>query len=111
MIQKSKRLTSLVRVLRQNKQVVLTSILLGVLGDILLIKDDSDLRIFGLLGLYFASILFYKIKSRFTFAICLIILAVMYIAFILSGTSEQTEKAAVWLFFFMLIGIIQQLRE
>jgi len=96
---------------RNNKPVVLPIIFLGILADILFIKGNSDLRIFGILGLYVAAAFLYKFKSRLTFLLALVLLGVMFAEFIFTGTSESTEKAAVWLFFFLLIGIIQQWKE
>lgn len=96
---------------KNNKPVVLSVIFLGILIDILFIKGSSDIRMFGILGIYVISIFFYKLKSRLTFLFSLILLGVMFAGFILAGTSENTEKAAVWLFFLLLIGIIQQWKE
>lgn len=102
------RLSSL---LRENKEVILTFILLTILADIFLMGASSDFRIFGILGLYIASILFYRLGSRLTFSFSLVLLGGMFVSFIFTGASESTEKAAVWLFFFLLTGIIQQLKE
>lgn len=97
--------------LLENKKVILTIITLVIIADIFLIKENSDIRIFVILAVYIASILFYRLKSKFTFLLCFLILASMYVEFVVSGTSEGTEKAAVWFFFFLLIGIVQQFRE
>lgn len=96
---------------KDNKPVVVFAVLLGVLVDPLFIKGNSDLRIFAILGLYVAAISFYELKSRLTFLFGFVLLGVMFVEFIFTGTSESTEKAAVWLFFFLLIGIIQQWKE
>lgn len=96
---------------KNNKPVVLSVIFLGILADTLFIKGNSDLRIFGFLGVYVAAISFYKLKSRLTFLLGLVLLGAMFVEFIFTGTSESTEKTAVWLVFFLLIGIIQQWRE
>ena len=97
--------------LQRGKQVVLTTIFLGICADILFLKESSDLRIFALLGIYIASIVFYKLSSRFTYILSLFVLVIMYIEFLLTGASENTEKAAVWLFFLMGTGLVQQLKE
>lgn len=97
--------------LKNNKPAILSVIFLSIISDIVFIKENSDLIIFGILGLYIGAILFYKLKSRLTFILALFLLGVMYIKFIFSGTSESTEKAAVWLFFFLLIGIAQAWKE
>lgn len=96
---------------RKNKLVVLTILLLGVVGDIFFISGSSDLRIFSIITLYVIGIWLYKLNSRIIFLLCLVLLGIMFIEFLLSGTSERTEKAAVWLVLFLAIGIIQQWRE
>lgn len=98
-------------VLLQGKQVVLTTVFLGICTDILFLKKSSDLRIFALLGVYIASIIIYKLSSRFTFILGLLVLVIMYVEFLLTGASENTEKAAVWLFFLMGTGLVQQFKE
>lgn len=95
----------------ENKKIILTFILLTIPADIFLIKGSSDFRIFGILGFYIAGILFYRLGSRLTFSFALVLLGGMFFSFIFTGTSESTEKAAVWLFLFLLTGIIQQLKE
>ena len=97
--------------LKRNKPVVLTVIFLGILSDIFLLFGSSDTRIFGILGLYVISILLYKLKSRLTFTVSLFLLGIMFFEFLFFGPSANTEKAAVWLFFFLGIGIIQGWRE
>lgn len=94
-----------------NKIIVLTLIFLAIIADILLIEGSLDIRIFGILGIYLISIFFYKLKSRLTFLFSLVLLGVIFISFILTKTSASTEKAAVWLFLFLLIGTVQQWRE
>lgn len=93
------------------KQVVLTLIVLLIGTDVLFLKGSSDIRIFGILGIYVSVILIYKLSSNFTFFMGLISLSLMYILFLITGTSPSTEKAAVWLFFFLGIGMIQRLKE
>ena len=97
--------------LKNNKPIVLTLIFLLIPIDIFFINNSSDLRIFGILALCIISILIYKLKSRLTFMLCLIILGIMYIEFLFTGTSQATEKSAVWLFLFLAVGIFQQLKE
>ena len=93
------------------KQVVLTLIVLLVVADVLFLKESSDIRIFGILGIYIWGILMYKLHSNYTFFMGLLSLFLMYILFLITGTSSSTEKAAVWLFFFLGIGMIQRLKE
>lgn len=97
--------------LKRNKPVVLTIIFLGILADIFITSGSSDSRIFGILFFYIISVWLYKLKSRLTFTVSLLLLGIMFVEFILSGSSANTEKATVWLFFFLGIGIIQGWRE
>ncbi|MBI3576836.1 hypothetical protein HY086_02220 [Candidatus Gottesmanbacteria bacterium] len=97
--------------LRDYRQVVLTLIVLLIAADVIFPKESSDIRIFGILGIYIAGILIYKLNSNYTFFMGLLSLFLMYILFLITGTSSSTEKAAVWLFFFFGIGMIQRLKE
>ena len=102
---------AVIEYLQRYKQVVLTVILLLIVADIFFLKESSDFRIFTVLGIYIAAIFIYKLSSRFTFILSLFVLVFMYIEFLLTGTSENTEKAAVWLFFLIGTGLVQQLKE
>lgn len=93
------------------KQVVLTLVFLLIATDVLFLKEHSDLRLFSILGIYIACINVYRLSGRFTFFIALLDLAMMYILFLTTGTSPSAEKAAVWLFFLLGIGMIQRLKE
>lgn len=93
------------------RQAILTILSLLIIAETFLIKDNSDLQIFLVLGLYVGCAFFFKLKSNFTLFISLVTLGCMYVQFIISNSSSGTEKAAVLLFFFMFIGIIQQIRE
>lgn len=97
--------------LKDNKPVVLSVIFLGILADPVFITGNSDIRIFGILGLYIVAVFFYKLKSRLTFLFGLALLGIMYIEFLFTGTSPATEKAAVWIYLLLAIGIVQKLRE
>ena len=98
-------------ILRENKPVVITLIFLAIFADIVFIKGNSDIRIFGILGIYVAAASFYKLKGRLTFLFGLALLGIMFIEFLFTQTSPATEKAAVWLYLFLAIGIVQKLRE
>jgi len=94
-----------------DKTIVLTIIVLAIIGDITFFSGNSDFRIFAVLGLYGLSVLLYKTESKFTLFLCLTILSIMYIEFVLTGTSERTEKAAVWFILFLAVYIIHKWRE
>lgn len=97
--------------IQQNKILFLTLIYGSVLLDVLMISARSDVVIFSLLGVYIFLIKTYKLKSTQTFTYCLVLLLVMYGNLLVTGPEIQTEKSAVWLVLFMLVGIIQQWRE
>lgn len=95
--------------LRNHKSAVLTVITLFTVGDIFSSNIKSDFITFGILGSYVCSIFLYQLKSKTTFSICFFVLATFIIQFIFSNTSNHTEKAAVWLFLFMGLGIFQEI--
>lgn len=97
--------------LEQYKSPILTIILSGIIGDILFLGQSQDLRIFSLIVIYILAIRFYKLKSRFTFSFALFVVIIIFIELILTSTSPTTEKAAIWLFFLIAIGIFQQIKE
>ncbi|MFZ5845156.1 MAG: hypothetical protein ACOY0S_01670 [Patescibacteria group bacterium] len=102
---------ALLRFLKTNQLLVLTLLFLVPLADSLSSGKSSDLLIFGILALYFLFSRIYKISSKITFYFCLSLLGVMFVEFLLLGPAPKTEKAAVWLVLFLLLGIIQQWRE
>lgn len=95
--------------LKNYKSSMLTAIMLIIIADIFFSNTKSDVVVFGILGLYLFSINLYKLKAKTTFLICVFILAAFSILFILTNTSDSTEKAAVWLFLFLSTGIMQEL--
>lgn len=97
--------------LKNYKSSMLTAIMLIIIADIFFSNIESDIFIFGVLGLYLFSINFYKLKSKTTFLICFFIMVAFSIEFIFSNTSNHTEKAAVWLFLLLFTGIIQELHQ
>lgn len=94
-----------------NKNVFLTTIFLGVFGDIFFLSGSSDSFIFGILGVSLMTIYFYKLSSRIIFIFCLLLLGVMFVQFVVGNTSAVTEKTAVWWFLFTVIGIFRQWTE
>lgn len=97
--------------LKENKKTILTLLVTSVFLDIVFLSKSSDLIIFGILILYSVSMRIFSIKSRLTFIISLVLLAIMFLSYLFTGTSVPTEKAAVWLILFLVIGVIQQWRE
>jgi len=103
-----KNLKSWLSILQQNKQAVFTAFSLIILGDILFSTIHSDAFIFGVIVVYILLIKVFTLKSKTTFSFCFFILGLLFISLVFTGTSEHTEKAAVWLYFFMGMGIIQE---
>ena len=95
----------------RNKPVILTALFFALVGEIFFTPGNSDIRFFGFLILFFITSSFYQLKSRVTFSLCLVLLCIMYGEFLLSGPSFITEKVAVWIVLFMVVGIIQQWKE
>lgn len=110
-LQKFVFIKNLVSLLRNHKKIIFTLIIFGIFLDVFFFKINSDIRLFGILGLYLISILLFKLTSKITFLICLFILFAMYVGFLFSGASVITEKIAVWFVLFLTVGIIQQWNE
>lgn len=100
-------------VLRTIRPILLTVIFLSIISDILLVAARSDIIIFSILAMYVFSIVVFRIRSRLTFSFSLLLLFIMYAQYIIfiPDVSPGAEKAAVWLFFFLGIGMIQQWKE
>lgn len=95
-------------------------IIILVLGDALLFEKSSDWRTFPILLLYIFSIIRFKFKANATFFICLLLFVLIYIHYSFSSpkTYESQypvipfgEKLAVWLYLFLVIGVVQKWRE
>lgn len=95
-------------------------ILFFVLGDTLFFQANSDWRTFPILLFYVFLIIRYKITANTTFLICLVLFFLMYVHYIFSPPKVfETqypfppfgEKIAVWLYLFLVIGVVQRWRE
>ena len=109
-----------IRFLNQNKFFYLIPIILLILGDVVLFQKNSDWRTFPILIFYIFCIIRFKISATTTFLICLALFVFMYIHFIFSDPKLYEtqyplapfgEKIAVWLYLFLLIGVVQKWRE
>jgi len=96
---------------QENKRTLLVALFLIVFGDIEFIQISNDLITFGTLLIYGVFIHTMHLSSRITFLFCLLLMMVLFVNFITSGTSVPTEKTAVWLVLFMAVGVFQQWRE
>lgn len=106
--------------LRRNKFFHVMPIILLILGDVLFFQKNSDLRTFPILFLYIYFIIRFNIRANTTLFICLVFFVLMYIQYIFSSPTAFVsqypvipfgEKIAVWLYLFLLIGVIQKWRE
>lgn len=100
--------------------LALSPIILLILGDVLLFQTNSDWRVFPILIFYIFLIIRHKITANTTFLICLVLFLFMYVHYIFSPPEVFNsqypfppfgEKIAVWLYLFLVIGVIQRLRE
>ena len=100
--------------------LALFPIILLILGDALFFQTNSDWRTFPILIFYIFLIIRYKITANTTFLICLVLFLFMYVHYIFSPPAVfETqyplapfgEKIAVWLYLFLVIGVIQRWRE
>lgn len=107
----SKIIKKIIIPLRENKRTVLTLFTVFIVVESLSKRLSSDVVIFSALLSYGFFIKIFRIKSAFTFLLCLLLLVEMSIGYLLTGASISTEKAAVWLILFFGIGVIQQWRE
>lgn len=106
--------------LKSLKLLKFIPIILLMLGDALLFEKNSDWRTFPIIIFYIFMIIRCKIKANATFFICLFLFFLIYIPYIFSSplTFESQypvvpfgEKMAVWLYLFLVIGVIQKWRE
>lgn len=95
----------------KNQLIILPILFLALFLDIFALVGVSDIRFFGITGIFLISVFLYQIDSKFTFILCLLLLIIMYISFLSSGPSVFTEKVAVWIVLFLIVGILQQWYE
>lgn len=95
-------------------------IFLLILGDIFLFAESSDLRMLGILLLYFIFIKRLHFKSKMTFILSLLLLVLAYIQFVFTDPAVFSnpgvlplvaEKTAVWAFLLLVVGLIQKWKE
>ncbi len=106
-----KSIESIISFATENKRTFLTLFIIFIIVENLSKRLSSDVVIFSALLLYGVFIKIFRIKSTFTFLLCLGFLVLMSIEYLFTGASVSTEKAAVWLILFFGIGVIQQWRE
>lgn len=98
-------------VIQRNSRTLLVVLVGIILVDSFFLNVSSDVVTFGVLLFYGIIANVGRLRSRETFLLCLGLLGAMFMSFVFSYASIPTEKLAVWLFLFMLVGIIQAWRE
>lgn len=98
-------------IFEKNLITVISILLIIIFADILFIPNQSDGIYFVTICISIISIMLYNLKSSVVFELCLALLCTMGISYMLNGASVMTEKAAVWLILYWLVGIGIQSRE
>lgn len=94
--------------LKEYKQAIVALILVAIIADILFITFKSDPITFTILGLSIVFFKFYKFSNKSIFALCFIPIVIIFFGFIIDPTSLVIEKASIWLFLLMGVGILQE---
>lgn len=88
--------------------------------DVFLFPISADIRIFTILGVYIVLALRYRVSSNTTFSIALVLLIIAYTQFLFTDQKifdnpgpvpPLCERTAVWVYLFLVIGVIQKWRE
>lgn len=93
------------------KRYRLALIPLGIICiDILFISDISEVAVVILLSVWVLFILYLKMESRANFVVAIVLLALC--PFLLMLSKEViAEKAAMWAYLFLVVGVLQMLLE
>jgi len=93
-----------------NQITLLVLVILGILLDIFVFRFTSDLLILILTGLWILSVYHFKFKGKVSISLALGFLILC--PFLLIFNKEAiAEKAAVWAYMFLLVGVIQMIIE
>lgn len=93
-------------------QIFFLAFLCGIFADLFIYSTPSDFRLFLLLGLWILTVKFNHFKSKTTFIIALQVLTIMFIANVFFVQEVYLiERAASWLYFLLLVGILHQIFE
>lgn len=103
--------SSIIGIIKRNSRTVFVLLLGIILVDSFFISLSSDIVIFGVLVLYGFLARVGNMKSRETFLLSLGLFGTMMLSFVFSFASIPTEKMTVWLYLFLIVGIIQRWRE
>lgn len=86
--------------------------------DVFLFPISSDYRIFGILLFFLFLVHRYKYNSSLSFLLALFFLVISFILYVFASPDAfavpivpKTERVAVWVYLFILIGVIKKWRE
>ncbi len=102
----------------KNRLFLLTPVFVLILCDVFLFKVSSDIRIAAILIIFFYLIKRFKLQSTATFLFSLLLFVLTYVQYIFTRPEAfhvpvvpSVERTAVWLYLFLVIGVIQKWRE
>ncbi len=89
-----------------------------ILGDVFFFQISSDVRIFGILFVYIVLTKWLCWHSRTTFILALVLFLLSFILYLFTDPARfhqvlipPTERLAVWVYLYLVIGVIQKWRE
>ncbi len=93
-----------------HRNFFLIAAIVGILMDIFVFRFTSDVVIMGLTAIWIGAVIGWRLEGRFSIFGALIFL--MMCPFLLMAKQEAiAEKAAIWTYMFLVVGVIQQLIE
>jgi hypothetical protein len=96
--------------LRKKKYLFLATSVIGIIVDIFLFKFTSNLVVLFLTFLWVGAVLGWRLEGRFSILGALIFLIMCPILLVLKK-DPVAEKAAVWVYMFLAVGVVQQIIE
>lgn len=106
-----KVVNKIVLFLRPFRIFLMGAFFFGVLIDLFNAAENSDIRLFPLLFLWIITTKVFRFKSDMTLKLALGFLGLLFLIFVFSRGSIAGERVAVWIYFFLWIGIGQQFIE
>ncbi len=105
---------------RNNGLLISLFVIILMVLDVFLFPISADVRIFTILGIYIVLSLRFRLSSSTTFSIALVLLIIAYTQFLFtdqkifdnpSPVPPLCERTAVWVYLYIVIGVIQKWRE
>jgi len=96
--------------LSAKKHLILLVSVIGILLDVFVFKFTSDLVILILTGLWIGAVVGWRLEGRFSILGALIFLT-MCPSLLIFKQEAVAEKAAIWAYMFLVVGVVQQLIE